>query len=306
MWSVALLRSFILIAGFSIFLAACAGTRGPVSQESYVVKDDIGTELTLPKEIHRAVSLAPSITESIFAAGAGDRLVGVTTYCDFPEQAKQIQKVGDTLSPNAEAIIALQPDVVFVSQESQLEAFRNMLLQHGIPVFVVNQSDLEGVIADIRKFGELFGTRQVANEEADRLESRLKAVNQQITGDPKPTVFVQVSKEPLFTIGKGSFITSMVSAAGAISATGDISTAYPKLSKETAYTLQPDIIVLSESEDNREPNDVFKNSPAVKNGRVFKIDAALLARPGPRSVDALEQLRSAIADRPDPGSISKQ
>ena len=103
-------------------------------------------------------------------------------------------------------------------------------------------------------------------------------------------MFLQISKEPLFTIGKDSFLTDLIDRAGGISVTANVATAYPKLSKETALALNPDVIILSESEDNREPNDVFKNSPAVKNGQVFKINADIISRPSPRIVDALEQI----------------
>ena len=103
-------------------------------------------------------------------------------------------------------------------------------------------------------------------------------------------VFVQISKEPLFTIGEASFVTGVIADAGGKSVTANVETAYPKLSKETAVTLNPEAIILSESEDNSEPNEVFKNSPAVKNGRIYKINADLLSRPGPRLIDALEQI----------------
>ena len=103
-------------------------------------------------------------------------------------------------------------------------------------------------------------------------------------------VFVQISKEPLFTIGRGSFLNDLISEAGGRSVTETVATSYPKLSKETALALNPEVIILSASDDNREPNEVFRNSPAVKNGRVYRIDADLMSRPGPRLVDALEQI----------------
>jgi ABC-type Fe3+-hydroxamate transport system substrate-binding protein len=103
-------------------------------------------------------------------------------------------------------------------------------------------------------------------------------------------VFLQISNEPLFTIGTGSFLTDLVRLAGGESVTANVETAYPQLSKETAAALDPDAIILSDSEDNREPNIAFKNSSAVKSGRVFKINADIISRPGPRLVDALEQI----------------
>ena len=103
-------------------------------------------------------------------------------------------------------------------------------------------------------------------------------------------VFVQISREPLFTVGKGAFVNDLLETAGGRSVTNDVESVYPKLSKETSSALDPEVIILSESDDNKEPNEAFKNSPAVKNGRVYKVNADLLSRPGPRLVDALEQI----------------
>jgi len=254
------------------------------------VTDDLGRTVAIPKKVNRAISLAPSITESIFAAGAGDRLVGVTTYCNYPAETSAIEKVGDTQTPNIERIIALKPDIVFVSTASQLEAFTQTLAEQNIAVFVSNAVSLDGAIAGIRKFGEIFETSAKANATAADIGRRANALNDRLKDQMKVRVFVQISKEPLFTIGKTSFLTETVEHAGAVSVTKDIESAYPKLSKETALALNPDAIIISDSEDNREANDVFKNSPAVKNGRVYKIDTDIISRPGPRLVDAIEQI----------------
>lgn len=268
-----------------------------------VVTDDLGREITIPVKITRVVSLAPSVTENIFAVGAGDRLVGVTTFCNYPEEAKAIAKVGDTLTPNMETIIALKPDVVFVSTASQIEAFMKTLEANGIAVYVTNPTSLEGVWLSMLKLGEVLGTSAFAESEVKKMKGRETHVLCGIHGMPcgldlaKPTtpaadvsVFVQISREPLFTIGRESFLNSVIAVAGGNSLTAEIETAYPKLSKETASALNPDAIILSESDDNKEPNEVFKNSSAVKNGRVYKINADILSRPGPRLVDALEQI----------------
>jgi iron complex transport system substrate-binding protein len=115
-------------------------------------------------------------------------------------------------------------------------------------------------------------------------------VSNAITGEPRTRVVIQVSREPLFTIGKGAFLNDLIARAGGESITANVETAFPKLSKETASALNPDVIILSDSEDNQEANEAFENSPAVKNGRVYKINADIISRPGPRLVDALEQI----------------
>jgi iron complex transport system substrate-binding protein len=275
----------------SLAAAACSGPASvKPAGETRQVTDDLGRTVTVPKRIERVVSLAPNLTENIFAVGAGDRLVGVTTLCDYPGAAKNIAKVGDTVNPNMETIVALDPQVVFVSTSSQIESFSGMLDSKGIAVFITNPSTLDGVFGDLQQLGDLFGTGEAADKLVSELEGRIDAVAGKIGDSEKPRVFVQISKEPLFTAGRDSFLTDIIDRAGGRSVTADIATAYPNLNKETALALDPEVIILSDSDDNREPNDVFKNSTAVKKGKVFRVNPDLIARPGPRLVDGLEQL----------------
>lgn len=277
-----------------IFLfAACqqSAPRQPATATpTHEITDDLGRAVKIPKKIERAVSLAPSLTEIVFAVSAGDRLVGVTSFCNYPEEAKSIAKIGDTINPNLEAIIAQKPQVVFVSTASQVENFTRRMEENGIAVFVTNAESFAGVLRNIKQIGDILGTPEQAGKLAADLQNRVLSVESKIKEKPRTKVFVQISREPLFTIGEDSFLTEIIERAGAVSVTGDIPTAYPKISKETALALNPEAIILSESPDNLEPNDVFKNSPAMKNNKVFKINADLISRPGPRVVDALEQI----------------
>ena len=256
--------------------------------------DDLGRRVKIPVKIERAISLAPNLTEIVFAVGAGDKLVGVTTFCNYPEEAKKIPKIGDTLNPNLENIIASKPQIVLVSMASQMENFTKTLDEQGIVYFVTNPNDLEGIYKSIHTIGEIFGRDDEGHATIDSLQKRVADVEAKTKGTAPVKTFVQIDKESLYTIGKESFITDLLARAGGISATADLPTAYPKLSKETALALNPDAIILSESPDNQVPNDAFKNSPAVKNGKVFKVNADLLSRPGPRIVDALEQIARAL------------
>jgi iron complex transport system substrate-binding protein len=266
-----------------------------------VVTDDLGRRTTVPVNAKRVVSTAPSITEMIFAAGAGDRLVGVTTFCDFPEEAKSIAKIGDTMNPNLETIVAHKPDIVFVSTASQLEAFMKTLEQNGIAVYAMDPTGLPHMYErSFNELGIIFDRYGIANELSSSLGARHREVCRITDGcldrdkdGPAPDavpVFVQISKEPLFTIGGSSFLNQIIRDAGGLLTTDHIETAFPKLSKETAAVLNPEVIILSDSPDNQEPNDAFKKSPAVRHGRVYKINADIISRPGPRLVDALEQI----------------
>lgn len=260
------------------------------------INDELGRSVRVPVRVDRIISLAPSVTELVFAAGGGDRLVGVTTYCNFPEQANSIGKVGDTMTPNLERIIALRPQLVIVSTASQMESLVEKLGRSDIAVYVLVADDIDKIAGSIRTLGELFGTQVTADRAAGDLTERLAKLRESQVGSEPVNVFVQISREPLFTIGIDSFLTNAIAAAGGRSVTSNLSSAYPKISKESAAKLDPSVIVLSESDDNREPNAAFSRSRAVKEGRVIKINADLLSRPGPRLIDALEQLSRAIKE----------
>lgn len=258
------------------------------------VVDDLGRKIKIPVKIERIVSLAPNLTETVFAIGAGNKLIGVTTFCNYPEETAKINKIGDTINPNLEAIIALKPQVVFVSTASQIENFTKTLEQQNIAVFVTNPQNIDGIYQSILQIGDVVGEAEKAKILVESLRKRAADVEARTLSAKDVKVFVQIAKEPLFTVGKNSFMTDLVGRAGGISVTADVNEAYPKFSKETALALQPEAIILSESDDNQEPNDVFKNSPAVKNGKIFKIKADLLSRPGPRMFDGLEQIAKAL------------
>lgn len=262
----------------------------PPATATREISDDLGRKVKIPLPVKRAVSLAPNLTENIFAVGAGEKLVGVTTFCNYPAEAQKIQKVGDTINPNMETIIALKPDIVFVSTASQIEAFTKTLEQQKIAVFVTNPKDLEGVYRNLYQLGEIFGTADKTRDLVEELKRRVAEVEARTENVSDVKVFVQISEEPLYTIGKDSFITEIINRAGGVSVTADVPTAYTLFSKETALALNPEAIILSDSEDNTEPNKVFVNSPAAKNGKIFRINPDIISRPGPRIADALEQI----------------
>lgn len=284
--------SIALLLTFVLFFTDCknAPDEPQTSVPTRVITDDLGRAVKIPADVKRAVSLAPNLTEIAFAIGAGDKLVGRTSYDNFPPEAQKIQTVGDTINPNIEAIIALKPQVVLVSTASQIETFTRQLEAQNIAVFVTSPNSLEEIYASIGKIGDVFGKTNEANLIVEDLQKRVGEIQARLNGSRPLKVFVQISKEPLFTVGEQSFLTELITRAGGVSVTKNVATAYPKLSKETAFALNPDAIILSDSEDNRAPNDVFANSPAVKNGKVFRVDADIISRPAPRIVDALEQI----------------
>jgi ABC-type Fe3+-hydroxamate transport system substrate-binding protein len=170
------LKRHVLFILLAVVAAGCQrpATNIAPSQPMHQVTDDLGRTVTVPVKITRVVSTAPSVTENVFAVGAGDRLVGVTTFCNYPEEAKAIEKIGDTMTPNIERIVALKPDVVLVSSASQLENFMKILEQNGITVYVSNPTSLDDMLKGLKQLGELFGTQEKAEKTIEDLDRRVK------------------------------------------------------------------------------------------------------------------------------------
>ena len=293
-YCLAVLGLVVCLALFSACTPKGTANNGP----SREITDDAGRRVSIPFKVDRVVSLAPNLTEIVFAVGAGNRLVGRTSYCDYPPEAKAIAEIGDTLHPSLERIIALKPQVVLVSTASQLEVFTQQLNGQNIAVFVTDPHDLKGVFRSIEQIGEIVGEKDKANQLVQKLLERTHTVEQAVSGKPPVKVFYQVSGEPLYTAGHDSFVTDLMRRAGASSVTADVPGAWPKYSNESALAARPDAIILptggSMGAANSNVAEALRQSPAVLNGRVYKINDDHLTRPGPRLVDGLEEMARAL------------
>lgn len=293
---------FSLIILAVVALTACA--RRPANAPSLSssatreVVDEAGRRVQLPLHVDRIVSLAPNLTEIVFAVGAGDRLVGRTRYCDYPAEATKVPEVGDTMTPSIERIIALKPQIVLISTASQLEAFTRQLNEQRIAVYVTNPQSLEDVFRSIQTLGDLSGEYDRAARLVAGLRQRAETV-EATTRQVKPVkVFYQVSGEPLYTIGRESYLTDLVRRAGGVSVTADVPGAFPRFSDEAALAARPEAIILPSGGSMGTANSAavaaLKNSPAVLNNRVYKINDDHLSRPGPRLIDGLEEMARAL------------
>jgi iron complex transport system substrate-binding protein len=255
---------------------------------SRVVTDDLGRRVSVIAVPMRLISLAPSVTEILFALGLGSRVVGVTTYCDYPREAAGITKVGDTQRPNLEKIISLKPDLVIVSTASQLEEFMSNLERLGIPVYVNNPTNLESLLDSIKGIGAVAGVPESANKLVADLSSRIGAVHSRVAGLERPRVLFVLSTEPLITAGGGTFINDLITEAGGESVSADQKADYPQFSLETALARRPEVIFLQAGGSGL-PKQLAE-TPAARAGRVYQLDDALLLRPGPRIVDGVEEV----------------
>ncbi len=279
-------------------VSACTPKGVATHDAARVITDDAGRQVNLPGSVDRVVSLAPNLTEIVFAVGAGDHLVGRTTYCDYPSEAKAVAEVGDTLHPSLERIISLKPQVVLVSTASQLEVFTQQLKNQNIAVFVTDPHDLDGVFRSIEQIGQMLGHDEQAKLVVTKLRERTATVEAAVKQKQPVRVFYQLSAEPLYTAGHDAFVTDLMRRAGATSVTAEVPGAWPKYSNESALAAQPDAIIVptggSMGPGNSTIAEALRRSPAVLEGRVYKINDDHLARPGPRAVDGLEEMAKAL------------
>lgn len=261
--------------------------------------DGTGRQVAIIANPQRIISLAPNITEILFALGCGDRIVGVTTYCDFPPEARAKEKIGDTLRPNLERIIALKPDLVLISTASQLELLTRRLDELSIPVYVTNPRTVSEVVASIRHLGEVTGATRRASELADEMDRRIQAVRQSVKDAPRPRVFYVLQTGPLITAGCNTFINDLINLAGGESISADETADYPQYSRETVVARAPEVIVAPESHGNELVSEEtlrrdFATTPAARHHRIVRVNPDLTNRPGPRIVEGLEQLARAL------------
>jgi iron complex transport system substrate-binding protein len=275
-----------------ICITSSCSSRRAAAVETRAVTDEIGHAVNVPLNPQRIVSLAPSITETLFALGLGDRVVGVTTYCDYPPEATAKEKVGDTLRPSVEKIVALRADLVIASTASQLEQFVRQLDELGIAIYVSNPRKVADVAETIARIGALTGATERARDLSDQLQKRLADMDARVQAAPRPRVLIILSAEPLITAGGGTFVNDLIERAGGRSIAADETAEYPQYSLETAVASRPEVIFL-QAQDARLP-ERLKETPAARTGRVFHVDDNLMLRPGPRILDGLEQVAAEI------------
>jgi ABC-type Fe3+-hydroxamate transport system substrate-binding protein len=245
-----------------------------------------------PRAVKRVVSLAASTTEILFAVGAGDLIVGVDRFSDFPPPAKQLPSVGSELGPSVERIVALRPDVVFIASSANGRELGAELERLHLRVFASHADTLEDVFADIRHVGAAIGREAQAAALEASLRARVAAVSRAVADKPRPRALVVVWTDPLTVAGGKSFVHDALVAAGGDDVAADSPLPYPQYSVERLLSRAPAVIVIGSRDGSPAPAPLmrFASLPAVRDGRVHQLDADLLFRPGPRLVDGIEAL----------------
>ncbi len=311
--------SIVIVCVIALFvLPGCPGNQGAASHQPpagasapaagwpRAFTDDLGVEVTLSAPPQRIVSLAPGFTETLFAIGAGDRVVGRTDFCDEPAAALDVESVGGLVNPSIEKIVGLEPELVLVIRGTPADVI-DSLRRTGLPVIARDTRTLADALSAIRDLGRYLGMEAEADALADRLQARREAVESEarefFAARAPPEALLVISIDPLFAAGECSLAGDMLAITGAENAAGGPELAdagpWPQLSLEAIMDRDPDVIVLAcdQHQAGDTPSaDALARAPgwrdlsAVRRGQVYAIDPDLVSRSGPRLLDGLEQL----------------
>ena len=277
---------------------APTATPAPASTFPITVEDAVGNTVTIDAEPERIISLAPSHTETLFALGLGDRVVGVTEYCNYPPEATEKPMVGGFSNIDLEQVVGLEPDLVLATSMHVAETVP-ALQEHGVTVFVADPQTVLEVLETTRTIGQITGQDEAAKVLIARMQERIDAVQETIGDAPRPKVFWELGPE-LYTAGPGSFLNDLILVAGGENVAADADSPWPQLSMEAIVLKDPDVVVLADH-NYGETAEMVKERPgwediaAVREGRIIEItNDDIVSRPGPRIVEGLEFLAQAF------------
>ena len=265
-----------------------------LAQAEVSVRDDSGATVRLAQPARRIVSLAPHVTETLFAAGAGERLVGAVDYSDYPEAARRLPRVGSHAQLDLEAIIALKPDLAvgWASGNSPVHIAKLRLL--GIPVYLAEPVRIDDIAASLERYGQLAGTEPAARATATALRERLHALRGRHGARPAVRTFYEIWNQPLTTVGGTQIISDVIRLCGGENIFGRLKALAPKISVEAVLAADPEAIVAS-GMDTARPEWLddwrhWRDLTAVKRDNLFFVPPDILQRPTPRLVDGAERL----------------
>ncbi len=267
---------------------------------SSIFIDEVGRKVTLTGPPKRIISLAPNITEILFALGMDEAIVGVTLNCNYPEKAKEKVPVGSYIRVDFERILSLKPDLVIATGAGNTREMVNRLEGLGIPTYVIFPKKFDDVLQSILHLGQVVHREERASSIIQEMKERKQKVIEKTKSLPRPRVFLQIGESPMVTVGKGSFADDLIRLAGGENIAGEERQMYPRFGREEVLRRSPEVIIISTmnpkgdydrmiSEWNR-----WKTIPAVKQGRIHLIHSDLIDRPSPRMIEGLEEMARLI------------
>jgi iron complex transport system substrate-binding protein len=290
----------------AVLAFALAFWASALKASTVTVYDDLGRRVTLPHWPQRIVSLAPSATEMLFAAGLGERLIATVAYSDEPAEAKRVPRIGDVTAVDMERLVALHPDVVVVWPGGGNPAQADKIARLGIPVYRQQVNRLADLPVSLRRLGALGSDRAVADRAARDLEDELTRLAQQHGSKVHPTVLLEVWNRPLYTVGGTQIMSDALALCGARNVFGDLRELGPVIDTEAVIARNPDIIVAAAP-----PGEAagwlaewkrFPSLTAVRTGRLIAFEDQRFVRLGPSFVPAAAALCNALAGKPASGA----
>ena len=268
----------------------------PAEGKDRLLTDETGRKVKIPYPVKRIISLAPSITEILFALGLNEEIAAITKFCDYPEAALSKPRIGGFVNPDTEKIVSLKPDLIIGIRDGNRMDTVDRLNDFGFPVYLIDPKGFDGVLGTIKNIGEVVGrekeSRRLMKDMVDKRENMI-ALSRSLS---KPKVFFQVGDVPLITVGKGTLADDLIRLAGGRSISENESESYPSYSIETILAKAPEIIIMSSMESKKDRTNLikrwqnWKTIPAVKMNAIHVVDSNLVDRPTPRIVEGLETL----------------
>lgn len=256
------------------------------------VVDDRGATIRLTQPARRIVTLAPHLAETLFAAGAGEKLVGTVEYSDFPEAAKKVARVGGYSRLDLEAVVALKPDLIIAWQSGNAPANLDKLRSFGFPIYVSQPNRIEDVATEIERMGRLAGTAPIADAAAQQFRARLTALQKQYGQKPVVRTFYQIWKQPLSTVGGKQIISSVIHLCGGDNVFGKLDALAPVVTVEAVVAANPEAIITSGMGEARpEWLDDWRHWPAINavaRNNLFFVPPDLIQRHTPRLLEGAE------------------
>jgi iron complex transport system substrate-binding protein len=271
---------------------------GAVQAQPVSVVDDHGRTVSLPAPARRVISVAPHVTELLFAAGGGDRIVGAVEYSDYPAAARDIRRVGDNKALDLETITALRPDLIVVWRHGNAQRQLEKLAQLGVPIYQSEPKRLEQIGPALERLGRLMGTEEAARREANAFDEGLAALRKQYAGRAPVPTFYQVWRSPLMTLNDTHMVSDVIRLCGGVNVFGRLDALVPTLNEEAVLQADPEVILtaaMGATQNRQGVADLagwkrFARLKAVTRDNLYAIDGDLLNRPTPRLLQGAQRV----------------
>jgi iron complex transport system substrate-binding protein len=298
----------LIIVFLAVLFASCEKNKNENSARELTVKDDMGNLVKFEAQPRRIISLAPSLTEMVFSLGKGKYIAGNTLFCNKPDSAKNITKVGDLLNADCEKIVSLKPDIILFTVEGNQKNTYERLKALGLKTFISNPRTFEGIKKTYSDLGVILHAENKAKNEIRRWDSTLAVLKKQFEQFKNKNVLFLVSVNPIMAAGKNTYLHELIQSAEMNNLAAGQPFNYPVLSRENVMKMDPDYIFVAGmgkefKTDLKSLYPEWSELKAVKNKHIIYLDPDLYMRPGPNFIGALSDL---LTNLRRPGGLQSQ